>query len=93
MKKIFATAAATLATGVLAATAATAAPAYAEGARHVTTAASPATTWDFTGNLYLYKKDCVDAGQEWEREGHTYQCRYGYFDPAKEDMYWLYISN
>jgi hypothetical protein len=57
----------------------------------MTTQAAHAASWNFTGNLYAHKSDCVDAGQQYEREGYPYKCTYGYFSPTDQYLYWLYI--
>jgi hypothetical protein len=82
--------AALLAGGVLAGTAGTA---DAATPKVVTTMASTAGSWQFTGNLYADKSACVDDGQQYEREGFPYQCRYDYFSPTQQYMYFLYIYN
>ncbi|MGW0809196.1 hypothetical protein [Nonomuraea sp. NPDC002799] len=55
------------------------------------TAQAYAGAWRFTGNLYAKKFDCVDAGQQYQREGWPYQCRYAYFSFTDQYLYWLYI--
>lgn len=48
-----------------------------------------AASWHFTGNLYSTKFDCVDAGQQYEREGYPYKCLYSWY--SNQTLYWLYI--
>ncbi|MEU9133738.1 hypothetical protein AB0D08_37575 [Kitasatospora sp. NPDC048540] len=81
------------AVALVALAAVTATPAGAQERPRITPATSTAGSWHITGNWYLYKRDCVDAGQQYEREGFPYQCRYGYLTPAGKDVYWLYIYN
>ncbi|MEW9528841.1 hypothetical protein [Microbispora sp. NPDC049125] len=59
--------------------------------RQVRTAQGAAGAWKFTGSLYAAKYDCVDAGQQYQREGYPYQCRYAYFPFTEQYLYWLYI--
>ncbi|GAA0390872.1 hypothetical protein GCM10009530_47640 [Microbispora corallina] len=59
--------------------------------RQVRTAQGSAGTWKFTGKLYSTKYACMDAGQQYEREGFPYECRYAYFSYTEQYLYWLYI--
>ncbi|MCM2418768.1 MULTISPECIES: hypothetical protein [unclassified Streptomyces] len=93
MKKISAAVAAVLVSGVMATTAITTAPAYAQDRRPVAATASAAGSWHFTGGLYAAKSACVDDGQEYQREGFPYQCRYAYFPSTNQYLYWLFIYN
>lgn len=42
--------------------------------------------WSF-GGLYSTKSRCIDAGQQYQREGWSYKCAYGYQDTVGEG--WL----
>ncbi|MFE3205745.1 hypothetical protein [Embleya sp. NPDC059237] len=90
MKKISAAVAAVLVSGVVVTSAAaTAAPAFAQERP----SAAPAARWTWTGNIYGDKSGCVDAGQQYQREGYQYQCRYEYFSYTKQWLWFLYIYN
>jgi invasion protein IalB len=96
LKKVSALVAAALVSGaVMATTAIAMAPAYAAQDRQsVATTPDAAGAWEFTGSLYAKKTDCVDAGQQYEREGFPYRCEGPTWIPvANEYMYGLYIEN
>lgn len=108
MNKVSAAVAAVLVSGsVVTTTAITMAPAHAQDRQPIATTVKTAAyqnrqaritqayagSWHFTGNLYSTKYACVDNGQQYEREGFPYQCRYAYFSFTKQYLWWLYIYN
>jgi hypothetical protein len=50
-----------------------------------------APRWYFTGQFYAGQSACVDDGQEYQREGYPYQCRFDWVAALKQNMYWLWI--
>jgi hypothetical protein len=57
----------------------------------ITVQAAHAASWVWTGSWYGTKSQCVDDGQQYEREGWPYKCIYSYVSALGRDMYWLYI--
>jgi hypothetical protein len=96
LKKVSALVAAALVSGaVMATTAITMAPAYAAQDRQsIATTPDAAGAWEFTKEMFHHKSDCVDAGQQYEREGFPYRCDGPtWISVANELMYLLYIEN
>jgi hypothetical protein len=50
-----------------------------------------AASWNFTGDGFSTKSGCVDAGQQYEREGYPYKCEAGVLPPSNQLIWWLYI--
>jgi hypothetical protein len=57
----------------------------------MTTHTAHAASWVVIAG-YSTKTECVDAGQQYEREGYPYKCNQEYFQPTSQWLWFLYIS-